>query len=164
MISISAPLLFVHSLLATMAGVSMALGTLLPFPSLDRPTAFDAPLPGERRRYLRKLAKRKWEKRQKGDKKVNKPGLFMLFLVVSSEVLAISSGALPARSTSSGGGGSNSTAHSAAVANATTLCEPETKVSSSSGFLLHNTYVMNLSNSSPRPTSSCSLAPSSSFR
>ena len=115
-------------------------------------------------RYLIQEFRFVLRERQKGGKKVNRLGLFMLFLVVSSEVLEFSRGVLLAQSASSGGGWSNSTAHSAAVANATTLCEPETKVSSSSGFLLHNTYVMNLSNSSPRPTSSCSLAPSSSFR
>ena len=110
-VSGSAPLLFVHSLLASMAGVSTTLGTLLPSPSLwkDKPTAIDVLLPGEHRRYLKNLSKRKWEKRQKRDKKVNKPGLFMLFLVVSSQVLAISEGATLAQSagvTESRGSGS----------------------------------------------------------
>ena len=146
-----------------MAGVSMALGTLLPFPPLDKPTTLDAPLPGEHRRHLKNLAKRKWKKRQKGGKKVNKIGLFMFFIVMGSNVLEISRYMLLAQSASSGGVWSNSTAHSAAVANATMLCEPETEVSSSGFFT--TIHVKNYYLTRPPPsTSSCSLAPSSSFR
>ena len=117
-------------------------------------------LPAEQRLYLNILAKRKRKKcRQKGVKKVNKIGLFTLLLVVGNVVLA-----MLAQSASNGGARSNSNAHSAVDANATTLCEPETEVSSDSGFFT-TIHVKNYYLTRPPPsTSSCSLAPSSSFR
>ena len=150
-ISGSAPWIFLHGFFATLLGSSKAIGTLLPFPSADKPTAFDATafdalLPGEQRRYVDILAKRKRKKcRQKGVKKVNKIGLFTLLLVVGNVVLA-----MLAQSASNGGARSNSNAHSAVDANATTLCEPETEVSSDSGFFT-TIHVKLLSNSSPAP-------------
>ena len=122
-------------------------------------------LPAEQRLYLNILAKRKRKKcRQKGVKKVNKIGLFALLLVVGNEVLAISRGAMLAQSASRGGVQSNLTTHSAVDANATTLYDPETEVRSGSGFFttihVKNYYLTR----PPPPTSSCSLAPSSSFR
>ena len=70
------------------------LGTLLLFHSLEKPTVFDALPPGERRRYLEPLLKKR-ERRQAG-KKVNKLGLFMFFVV------SISGGAMLAQSASNG--------------------------------------------------------------
>ncbi|GMI11479.1 hypothetical protein TrLO_g5191 [Triparma laevis f. longispina] len=67
-ISGSAPWIFLHGLLATLVGLS--------------------------------LAKKRKKPSRKGGKKVNKLRLFTLFLVVSSEVLAINFGALPAPSAS----------------------------------------------------------------
>ena len=131
-------------------------------PTLDEPADFDALLPDEQRWYLDGLAEMKWKKRQKGGKKVNKRGLLTLLLVVGSEVLAISRGVMLAQSAPSGGVRSNLTAHSAADANTTTLYEPETEVSRGLGFLLHNN--IHYLTRPPPPTSSCSLALSSSFR
>ena len=62
-----------------MVRASTALRTLLPLPLLD-------------------LATKKSEKCQKGGKKVNKLGLFMIYLVVSSEVIVISGAAMLAQS------------------------------------------------------------------
>ena len=83
-ISGSAPWIFLHGLLTTLVGASTALRTLLPFPLLD-------------------LATKKSEKLQKGGKNVNKLGLFMIYLVVSSEVIATSGAAMLAQSASSDG-------------------------------------------------------------
>ena len=84
MISGSALWIFLHGLLTTLVRASTALRTLLPLPLLD-------------------LATKKSEKCQKGGKKVNKLGLFMIYLVVSSEVIVISGAAMLAQSASSGG-------------------------------------------------------------